>query len=96
LLKTLPEAPKRAQQELALQFGLGSALITLKGYSAPEVGKALGRASELCRQVVSTPHLFGVLRTVASFYLVRGELRRAHELQQQLLAIAEEKPEDPR
>jgi predicted ATPase len=91
LLKTLPETPERLQQELALRFGLGSGLIALKGYSAIEVGEALRRASDLCRQIGSTPHLFGVLRTLSSFLLVRGELRRTYELQQQLFAMAEEK-----
>jgi len=90
LLKTLPETPERMQQELALQVGLGSALTALKGWSAPEVGQALGRASELCRQIGSTPHLFGVLCGLAAFYVGR-DVHRAYELAQQLLAIAEEK-----
>jgi len=91
LLKTLPETPERMQQELALQAGLGSALTALKGWSSAEVARAYGRASELCRQVGTTPRLFSVLFALSGIHLVRGELHRAYELQQQTLAIAEKK-----
>jgi tetratricopeptide (TPR) repeat protein len=91
LLKTLLETPERMQQELALQASLGSALTALKGWSSAEVGQVWGRASELCRQVGSTPRLFGVLVALTGIHHVRGELRRAYELRQQTLAIAEEK-----
>jgi tetratricopeptide (TPR) repeat protein len=95
LLKTLPETPERMQQELALQAGLGSALTALKGWSSAEVVRAWSRASELCRQVGSTPRLFSVLFALGGAHLVRGELHRAYELQQQeeALAIAEKKPD---
>jgi class 3 adenylate cyclase/tetratricopeptide (TPR) repeat protein len=89
LLKTLPETLERAQQELTLQLGLGSTLMALKGYTVPEVGPALGRASELCRQIGFTPHLFSVLGALAGVHLVRAELRRSHELAEEALAIAE-------
>ncbi len=36
LLKTLPDTPERAQQELALQTTLGPLLIATKGYAAEE------------------------------------------------------------
>jgi tetratricopeptide (TPR) repeat protein len=95
LLETLPETPERVQQELALQAGLGSALTALKGWSSAEVVRAWGRASELCRQVGSTPRLFSVLFALGGTHLVRGELHKAYGLQQQqeALAIAEKKPD---
>jgi hypothetical protein len=37
LLKTLPDTPERTQQELTLQLALGDALVTVKGYTAPDV-----------------------------------------------------------
>jgi predicted ATPase len=40
LLKTLPDTSERIQQELKLQIALGTALIALKGYTAPEVEQA--------------------------------------------------------
>ena len=61
LLKTLPDTPERAQQELTLQIALGVPLMATKGYAAPEVEQAYARARELCQQVGETPQLFPVL-----------------------------------
>jgi len=77
LLKTLPDASERAQQELALQATLGTALIVTKGYAAPEVGTVLARARELCGQVGETPQLLSVLEGLIGFYVVRAELETA-------------------
>jgi predicted ATPase len=44
LLATLPETPRRAQQELDLQLALGPAWIATKGRSAPEVEQTYARA----------------------------------------------------
>src|SRR5262249_10885610 len=38
LLKTLPDTPERAQQELMLQLALGNPLMATKGWAAPEAG----------------------------------------------------------
>jgi tetratricopeptide (TPR) repeat protein len=85
------ETPERVEQELDLQLGIGSALSAVKGWSVPEVGQAFGRASELCRQIGSTPHLLTALFGLGGFYNIHGELRRAYELSRQALPIAEEK-----
>src|SRR5262249_31926808 len=61
LLKTLPDTPERAQQELTLQVALGPALTVTKGWAAPEVEKTYTRARELCQQVGDTSQLFSVL-----------------------------------
>jgi hypothetical protein len=55
--KTLQESPSRAQQELALQIGLGVPLMLTKGYAAPEVEKVYSRARELYQQVGESPQL---------------------------------------
>jgi len=94
LLKTLPDAPKHTQQELDLQVTLGPALITTKGYGAPEVEKAYSRARELCQQLGETPQLFPVLYGLSTFYTVRGELQTARELGEQLLRLAQ-RAQDP-
>src|SRR5439155_20993292 len=57
VLKTLPDTPERAQQELDLQTTLGPALMVTKGMGAPEVLHAYTRARELCQQVGETPQL---------------------------------------
>jgi class 3 adenylate cyclase/predicted ATPase len=89
LLKTLPDTPERTQQELALQFALGMALVTTKGFASPEGGNVIARARELCRQVGETPQLLGVLVGVVVFYLNRAELKTAHELAEQYLRLAQ-------
>jgi DNA-binding winged helix-turn-helix (wHTH) protein/predicted ATPase len=89
LLKTLPETPERTQQELLLQITLGPVLMATRGYAAPEVGHAYTRARELCRQVGETPQLFPTLWGLWAFYLVGAEHARAHDLGEQLLAVAQ-------
>jgi len=51
-----------------------------KGYAAPEVGEAYGRAWELCQQAGETPQLFPVLWGLWEFHLLRAE---------QLLSLAQ-------
>ena len=80
LLKTLPDTPERAQQELTLQITLGVPLMATKGFAAPEVERVYTRARELCQQVGETPQLFPVLWGLWAFYLVRAELQTAREL----------------
>jgi class 3 adenylate cyclase/predicted ATPase len=87
VLKILPETPERAQQELTLQLALGVPLMVTKGHAAPEVEHAYARARELCQQVGEAPQLFRVLVGLWRFYLVRGALRTARELAEQLLTL---------
>jgi predicted ATPase len=94
LLKTLPDTPERAQQELTLQITLGPTLMAAKGMATPEVGQAYARARELCQQVGETPQLFPVLVGLFRFYLVRAEFQTAHELGKQCLSLAQ-RVQDP-
>jgi DNA-binding SARP family transcriptional activator/predicted ATPase len=89
LLKTLPDSPERAQQELMLQVGLAVPLQAVKGYGDPELGRIYDRARELCQQVGETPQLFPVLAQLITFYGVRGELHASRGLAEQLLRLAE-------
>ena len=89
LLKTLPETPERAQQELMLQIALGVPLIAIQGYTVPEVEKTYTRALELCQQIGETPQLFPVLRGLWLFYVTRAELQTARELGEQLLTLTQ-------
>jgi predicted ATPase len=96
LLETLPDSGgehhrlERAQQELALQIGLGVSLQTIRGYAAPETGRAYARARELCRQMGETPQIFPVLWLLALFYAVQGRFQTTHEIAEQLLNLAEQ------
>lgn len=94
LLKTLPDTPERFQKELAMQLSLGSSLMATRGYAAPEVGRALTRARNLCQHIGETPQLFPVLFALAGFYGIGGEYRTARELAEKMLRLAE-RTEDP-
>jgi predicted ATPase len=89
LLKTLPDTPERAQQELVLQTALGSALIATQGYAAADVEHAYTRARELCQQAGTPSRLFGVLLGLWSVYSARADLQAARELAEQLLTLAQ-------
>ena len=89
LLRRLPDAPERPQQELPLQMALGRALAIHKGYAAPDVEQPYTRARELCQQVGETPQLFSVVFGLWNFYLNRGRLQTARELAAQLLTAAQ-------
>ena len=89
LLQTLPDSPERNQHELVVQVALGVPLIVTTGYTTPEIGNAFMRARELCEQMGDTPQLFPTLYGLWLFYYVRAEHRRAHELSEQLMRLAE-------
>ena len=89
LLKALPDTPEHTYQELDLQTALGPAWMAAKGYAAPEVEQAYGRARELCRQLGETSRLFSVLRGLGAFYFVRGQYQTAREVGEELLTLAQ-------
>jgi class 3 adenylate cyclase/predicted ATPase len=89
ILELLPDTPERAQRELTLRNALGMPLRATRGMGAPEVGQVYARAQELCSQVGETPQLFPVLRGLWEFYELQGDLPTAHELAEQLLALAQ-------
>jgi adenylate cyclase len=88
-LKAVPDSPERGRLELQLQITLGIPLTGLFGYAAPEVEQAYSRARQLCGDLGDTPRLMPVLHGLYRFYAVRGRLRTAHEIVQQLLTLAE-------
>jgi predicted ATPase len=93
MLQTLLDRPERIQRELFLQLTLGQAFIVLKGWAAPEVEQAFTRALEICEQLGDQPELFQVLFGLFSMYLLRGQLRTAYEMAQQLLKRAQNAPD---
>ena len=88
LLKTLPDSPERAQQELTMLVTLGAPLAAAKGYSAPEVERTFTRARELCQQLGEIPQLFPVMYRLSGYYLLRGEFDKALEIGEQMLGLA--------
>lgn len=93
-LAKLPDSTEHARQELALQISLGPAWMSTKGFAAPEVEVTYTRALQLSRQLGDTIQIFPALMGLRTYYLVRAELLTAHELAEQLLALAEQ-AQDP-
>jgi predicted ATPase len=89
LLQKLPENPERIQRELLLQLAVGPALAAIKTQAAPEVERAYTRARELCDRLDDPPELFPALFGLRLLHFVRGELRTAYELAEQLLRRAQ-------
>jgi class 3 adenylate cyclase/predicted ATPase len=89
LLSSLPATPERHRQELEFQTALGGALIAARGYSAPETGAAFARARELCGQIDDPAQMFQVRFGEWLFHLLRAELAVAHEVAEDMLALAE-------
>jgi tetratricopeptide (TPR) repeat protein len=93
LLKKLPDSQECARSELRLQMMLTVPLIAIKGYAAREIEDACNRARELCGQIGQTPHLFGVLGGLCSVYFSRAELQTANEYANQMVHLAQTKPD---
>ncbi len=94
LLKTVPDTPERAQQELTLHVTLGVPLQAIRSYASLEVKATYTRVQELCQQVGETRQLFPALFGLRRFHQVRGEVLAAHELGEQLLGLAQQE-QDP-
>lgn len=89
LLATLPDTPRRAERELALQILLGNTLIAVQGYAASAVGAAFHRARALCQQLGHTPQLFLVLHGLHRYCYNGGDWALARELGEQMVRLAE-------
>ena len=90
LLERLPATPTRNHSELMMQHALGITLMTTKGFSDPDVERALTRARALCQDVGPSPRLFRVLVGLGNFHFVRGEYQTAIELAHQCLDLAQQ------
>ncbi len=86
LLDEEPDGRARDERELTLRTGLGAPLVTIEGYGAPAVRDVYLRAWELCERL-GTPPSPPVVRALAIVNLTRGDLQRAYELGEQLLAL---------
>ena len=90
LLAHLPEDGPRLQTELAIQMGLGPALMSTRGYAAPEVEHAFTRARTICHALGDSAPLFPVLWGIWGYHVVRGAMGLARPLYEQCLAVAEQ------
>jgi class 3 adenylate cyclase/predicted ATPase len=91
----LPESLQRVQAELALRSTLGLGVMMSKGYGAPEVEQAFGRARTLCEQLGEPTATLPVMAGLWEFYIVRAELRTAQELASRLDELAPPEAQHP-
>ena len=90
LLDSLPQSRQRDEQELVFQGAVVAPLWTSCGFGSPEAERASRRALELCeRTAPDTAAHFRALYGLAYAYLIRGDLRRARPLAEQMLDLAE-------
>jgi len=89
LSKQLPETRKTLEQIIDIRTDLGPALIATSGYGADTVEKVYTQARELCQRLGDTHRLFPVLWGLCRFYDARGELKKAHELGDQLFSVGQ-------
>ncbi|MBN1224315.1 MAG: protein kinase, partial [Candidatus Aminicenantes bacterium] len=91
LLEELPENPERDQSELNLQLAYFVPVAALRGIGDAEATRAIFRARELCDRIGETPLRFTALVQFATHYAFsRAEYRKALELKDQIVAIAEQ------
>ena len=84
-----PEGAERDTAELDLQVALGTRLMSLAGWTAPEVVRAWARARELCHRTGDTERLATVLWGQSTFQYLSADLVTALETATQALNWAE-------
>jgi predicted ATPase len=94
LLLNLPPSRERDQRESKLQAALGAQLGVTKGYAAPDVEKAFGRARTLCQELGDAPELPPVLFGLWRYYNARARYAESRKMGEQCLALAK-KAKDP-
>ncbi|MGE5374280.1 MAG: hypothetical protein ACM3XO_04420, partial [Bacteroidota bacterium] len=89
LLKRLSETLERLEQELEFLTALGPPYQAIKGFGAPEVRQTYNRAQEIIQTVGESSQLFPALWGVWYFHAIRPEEKKAVELAEQLVALAQ-------
>src|SRR5262249_17051553 len=79
---------ERSLAELAILSQLGPALMSVHGWSAPEVGTAFERAEHLARELESSSDLAPPLAGMWLFHTARGQFSRAAKITEELFNLA--------
>jgi predicted ATPase len=90
LLMPLPPSQARDERELEMQTALGTSLVTMQHYGAPEVMEVYSRARTLCEQLGRPPSP-PILRALVIAHIVHADFQRARDVADQLLALAEQR-----
>jgi len=93
LLSTCSECVERDEIELMMLMPLGSVYQAALGYAAPEVGPIFERARELCQRVGETPQLFAIMWGNWSWHLVKGDLKLALSMADDMVTFARNVPD---
>jgi class 3 adenylate cyclase/tetratricopeptide (TPR) repeat protein len=88
LNEKLPPDIGRSRTELAILSQLGPALMSVHGWSAPEVGVVFERAEDLARQLENSVDLAPPLAGLWLFHIARGQFSRANEITNELFNVA--------
>jgi len=89
----LPDDRERQRQELEFRSSLGTVLQSVKGYAADETGRTLARARELWEQLGSPSEFLRVSYAQSIYHAIRGELKLAHRLDEDLLRLSRQRNE---
>jgi TolB-like protein/predicted ATPase len=92
-LALLPDDLARRRQEIEFRSSLGTVLQSIKGYAADETGRTLARARELWEQLGSPPEFLQVAYAQSIYHAIRGELKLAHRLDENLLRLSRQRNE---
>jgi predicted ATPase/class 3 adenylate cyclase len=88
-LRTLPESLERDRLELTFQIALGTPLIAVHGYSAPQTGAAYSRARILCERLGEVEPLFATLSGEFVYSFVHGDYRVMRRLTDEARGVSE-------
>ena len=91
-LNTLPENFERDRQELAFQIAIGTPMIAVHGYSAPQTGAAYSRARALCERLGEAEPLVATLSGEFVYYFVRGDYSMMRRLTDEARQVSERLP----
>jgi tetratricopeptide (TPR) repeat protein len=90
-LALLPDTPERQRQELEFYSALGAVLQVVKGFAAPETGRAYARARELWAQLGAPTEFLRVAFGQSLYHMNRGELDLALRFDQDLLRLSRQR-----
>ena len=90
----LPEGEDRDRQELVAQTAIGTSLISVHGYAAPETGAAYTRARLLSQRLGDKRGIYATLGGEFSYFFVRADQAMMRHLTQEAKAIADSLNDD--
>ena len=93
-LTLLPDSVERQRRELEFSAALATALQSVKGYAAPEIGRVLDRARVLWEQLESPSEFLQVSYAQSLYHEIRGELDFAHRLDKDLLCLGQKRQDN--